>query len=76
MIPTENEILAYVKYSESENREELLKGANLAIYKSFQLFKAHIKTLDDRYHFLEGEFNTLDTDMRTLVGIIDKYREE
>ena len=65
-----------VGYSESSDRDEFMKGARIGIAKAVDVFETHVKALNIRLKNSEAYCCELKADLKTLVRILDRYREE
>lgn len=64
-----------VGYHESDNKNEFMKGADVAISKAQTLYEEKIKALEQDRDRWEKACETIKTDMYTLTSIITKYSD-
>jgi hypothetical protein len=74
-ISIERQIKNTVGYNEATNKDSFMVGAAIAFVKATTMYKGQIELLQRQLMQQTSEFKTVDNDMRTLVNILNKYRE-
>lgn len=64
-----------VGYHESDNKDEFMKGADVAISKAQTLYEAKIKALEQDRDRWTRDYHEVKKDMLVLCNIINKYSD-
>lgn len=64
-----------VGYHESDNKNEFMKGADVAISKAKTLYEEKIKAIEQDRDRWRRDYKALKTDMDALTSIITKYSD-
>ncbi len=65
-----------VGYAESERKIDFINGANVAFSKSEDYYMPIIKQMQSQIDIWKKDFESVDKDMKTLVGILNKYSNQ
>ncbi len=62
-----------VGYSEALNKASFLVGSQVAFAKSEEFYAAKIKELDNQLEYYKAKYESVDSDMKTIVSTFSKY---